>query len=260
MGFFSWDCKGCKHSVREGHGWMSKCLVQGKDGSQATGDYDGYGKIEGSFGTIDLTDEGDFELWHHACYVLSGRPTFSGPSRTSRDQGMPPANELAEPKSADDLRALKELADAADRKAKAQAARMHECREAEHKLLGAEGKCPHCGFDTFFVVEKNGSLMIRCPNRDCLKLRAFPTERAEAWRALAAKFDDQPVIWDDRKVGPHFADANRIQHNIERYEAERKEYDDDSYVDKRLVELRVALGVATTHGQRSEQAETETLK
>ena len=36
MGFFSWDCKGCTHSVREGHrdDWMTKAVVLDKHGSR----------------------------------------------------------------------------------------------------------------------------------------------------------------------------------------------------------------------------------
>lgn len=111
MGFFSWDCKGCEHSVREGRGWMSKAVAQGSDGDTASGSYDGYGRLSGSMGEIELTDrDGTFALWHKTCFALSKRPAFSGPSRSSGDQGMPPADEVKEPETLDDLRALRELA------------------------------------------------------------------------------------------------------------------------------------------------------
>lgn len=107
MGYFSWDCKGCGHSIREGNGWMSKAVVQGQEGDTATGSYDGYGRLESGFGTVELTDrDGHFALWHKACWELKGRPAFSGVSRNAHDQGMPPANELPVPQTASDVDAM----------------------------------------------------------------------------------------------------------------------------------------------------------
>ena len=119
MGFFSWDCKGCDHSIREGRGWMSRAVAQGDDGDTASGEYDGYGRLDGSMGEITLGDRsGQFALWHKACFKLAGRPAYSGPSRSARDQGMSPADEIPEPQRAEDLLALKELAAIALRKDK----------------------------------------------------------------------------------------------------------------------------------------------
>lgn len=260
MGFFSWDCKGCNHSVREGKGWMGKALVQGHDGSTASGEYDGYGRLEGAVGTIELTEVGQrFELWHHICYILSGRPAFVGPSEGSRDQGMPPSDEYPEPRNKQDLEALREIADTAHRKAAERSKRMWECNDAEKALLGAEAKCSHCSFDTFFVVEKNGTLMIRCPNRDCSKLRPFPADRVEAWRALAAKYADQPVIWDDRKIGPHFRKVESLQHEIESYEKELEDqrFADKPYVTKRISDLKDQIVSEKVQALISEKVELE---
>ena len=262
MGFFSWDCKGCDHSVREGHGWMGKAVVQGSDGDTASGSYDGYGNLSGSTGNTELADmDGKFALYHKVCFKLLGRPEFTGPSHSANDQGMPPSDEFPEPRHMDDLRALKELAAAAHRKAKAEGVRRRACGDAELKLIGAAQKCPHCRFDTFFVVERKGSLMIRCPNRDCKKLRAFPAEVASAWRALAAEYADQPVIWDDRKISPHFEAAVALQHQIERFEEELKTNhargytEDDEYLTEKLARKREELDAATTQAQAAEEAE-----
>ena len=261
MGFFSWDCKGCEHSIREGKGWMAKAVVQGRDGDTASGSYDGYGRLSGSTGTTELTDmDGSFALFHKKCYSILGQPEYSGPSRSARDQGMPPADEFPEPRNADDLRALKELAREAHRKEAEKDARRQACWEAERKLLGAAAKCPHCPFDHFFVVEKQGVLMIRCPNRDCKKLRPFPAALTEAWRALAAEYSEQPVIWDDRKVGPHFSEVQSLESQIKSYSEEFDEIrsrggGDDEYVLKRLEALRSELSVATVKAEASEAAE-----
>lgn len=104
MGFFSWDCRGCGHSIREGHGWMGKAVVQGQNGDTATGSYDGYGRLEAGFGEVELADySGKFALWHRTCFELKGRPAFYGTSRMSNDQGMPPSDEEQEPRTAQDV-------------------------------------------------------------------------------------------------------------------------------------------------------------
>lgn len=257
MGFFSWNCKVCRHSVREGRGWMSKAVVQGEDGSTATGRYDGYGRLDGSVGTIEVADmDGRFAMFHQTCFKLAGRPEFNGVSESADDQGMPPSDEFPEPRHEDDLRALRELADERTRKARADAKRYNDCREAERKLLGAEVKCSHCGFDTFFVVEKKGSLAIRCPNRDCKRLRPFPAERVEAWRSLAAEYADQPVIWDDRKVGPHFAKVEQVRAQIQQYEEELKTFPGDEYVLGRLADLRSELEAIIPAAEAAEAEES----
>jgi hypothetical protein len=118
MGFFSWDCRGCGHSIREGRGWMSRAVAQGADGSVVCGDYDGYGRLQSSVGEVELDACGEFALWHRACFELGGRSAFSGVSRHAQDQGMPPADEFPEPRHAGDLSALRELAAVASLKAK----------------------------------------------------------------------------------------------------------------------------------------------
>jgi hypothetical protein len=241
---------------------MGKAVVQGSDGDTASGSYDGYGNLSGSTGHTELADmDGKFALYHKVCFKLLGRPEFTGPSHSANDQGMPPSDEFPEPRNADDLRALKELAAAARRKAKAEGVRRRACGDAEQKLLGSAAKCPHCHFDTFFVIERKGALMIRCPSRDCKKLRSFPTGVASAWRALAAEYVDQPVIWDDRKIGPHFEEAVSLQHQVEKFENELKEShehgytEDDEYLTKRITQFKVEQAYATVKAQAAEDAE-----
>ena len=92
MGFFSWDCKGCGHSIRhrgacrKESNWLSQAVVLTEDGSRVIGEYSGYGEVGG------FHDEGSNELdgssiWHSACWKLAGKPEFDGPSRHANDQG-----------------------------------------------------------------------------------------------------------------------------------------------------------------------------
>ena len=76
MGFFSFNCKGCKTSVREGE------LVF------KMGEYDGYGRVD--------DDEGmDAQYWHVACLSkLAGKDLAAmGSSSSARDQGCGPVRE-----------------------------------------------------------------------------------------------------------------------------------------------------------------------
>lgn len=112
MGFFSWDCKGCTHSVREGHrdDWMTKAVVLDKEGSRVIGFYDGYGSV-GEGGTeiqnMRVQNMRDPEVWHHACYVAMGKPEYSGPSPGARDRGCTDYT-LTRPRHAQDVEGLRD--------------------------------------------------------------------------------------------------------------------------------------------------------
>jgi hypothetical protein len=99
MGFFSWACKGCNHSIlnpfsiNAKNAWMAKVTMLTKNGTVVHGDYDGYGRIENysdpdsrSVFEIDW-DKGEPELWHTECWKHVGKPEYSGPSDSARDQG-----------------------------------------------------------------------------------------------------------------------------------------------------------------------------
>lgn len=107
MGFFSWDCKGCTHSVREGHrdDWMTKAVVLDREGSRVVGFYDGYGRV-GEGGT-EIQNVSKPEVWHHACYVAMGKPEYSGPSPMARDQGLTDYV-LTRPRHAQDVEGLRD--------------------------------------------------------------------------------------------------------------------------------------------------------
>lgn len=93
MGFFSWNCRGCDHSVISHHaathslnGWMTQAVALTKNGPTLRGTYDGYGSVDG------VRVDGDYGnppcLWHLACWELAGSPGYDKPSKSARDQGF----------------------------------------------------------------------------------------------------------------------------------------------------------------------------
>jgi hypothetical protein len=92
MGFFSWNCSCCGRSIRRRGGagidnWMSKATAVCADGSVAHGEYDGYGRLDSRLGEIELTEGGEFSLFHTACWEHAGKPGFKGQSASAKDQG-----------------------------------------------------------------------------------------------------------------------------------------------------------------------------
>ena len=92
MGFYSWDCKVCGHPLLSSYAladknkWMNEAVVLFKDGGIVTGEYDGYGRLDGEHGEEEI--DGDPECYHAACYKLAGKPTeFTEKSRSAGDQG-----------------------------------------------------------------------------------------------------------------------------------------------------------------------------
>lgn len=81
MGFFSWGCPCCKHSVLNfysvdrslDNGWMADAVAVFKNGDIVSGEYDGYGRI----GWLDnLADMDNFKLCHQACWEIMGKPSY----------------------------------------------------------------------------------------------------------------------------------------------------------------------------------------
>lgn len=90
MGFFSWNCKGCNHPALshmactvELNDWMTQCVVLKENGTRIIGEYDGYGRVNG----YDIYEDGEPCLWHLACWRMAGKPEYSQPSKSARDQG-----------------------------------------------------------------------------------------------------------------------------------------------------------------------------
>jgi hypothetical protein len=93
MGFFSWDCKRCglaimsPYQVNEDTAWLNEAVALTSSGSMQRGDYDGYGRINGSEieGIMDCQNP---EMYHKACWKLAGSPTeFTGESKSAQNQG-----------------------------------------------------------------------------------------------------------------------------------------------------------------------------
>lgn len=119
MGFFSYDCKGCEHSMRSEYAvtpeteYMMEVLAitpQGEligagdnaYGHDVQGYYDGYGRIN-VFGlkeypesevtydipyNADNNCHGQWDVWHTRCWEEAGKPVaWTGGSPSSPDQG-----------------------------------------------------------------------------------------------------------------------------------------------------------------------------
>jgi hypothetical protein len=98
LGFFSYECRGCKKSLLSFHAtsatndWMMEVVVllKGDPPTIISGLYDGYGRVDTQdtlFDIANLKPPGP-ECWHKACWVCAGRPLkFAKPSKHAGDQG-----------------------------------------------------------------------------------------------------------------------------------------------------------------------------
>jgi len=90
MGFFSWQCKKCDHSIKAPYqiptGWehmgQAVWVRDGKD--PLIGDYDGYGRIDDR--EVNFHDP-EPEMWHKKCWENAGKPEYTGGSDYASDQG-----------------------------------------------------------------------------------------------------------------------------------------------------------------------------
>jgi hypothetical protein len=82
MGFFSYECKHCDHSILSPYSadpeineWMKDAVVLSFNGSRIVGEYGGYGDIGGmDSGDSDLG--GDAVWLHQACWEVAGKPEY----------------------------------------------------------------------------------------------------------------------------------------------------------------------------------------
>jgi hypothetical protein len=141
MGFFSWECPECGHSIRfygacrGASRWLSQAVVIRRTGTIVRGSYDGYGRVDG-YEIRDLKAC----IYHARCYHLAGSPGYTGLSNTARDQGFfvgeydPP-----EPVTRKDVQALaryaKEQQEAADSAYQAARAKRRAEMQAEGKTI-----------------------------------------------------------------------------------------------------------------------------
>jgi len=95
MGFFSWNCKHCNHSIKSDYGlpeeyhYMREAVLLLPSGSIIIGHYDGYGRITDEAGCETEIDFcGRPELWHRKCWEQAGKPSYTGESDHANDQGF----------------------------------------------------------------------------------------------------------------------------------------------------------------------------
>ena len=122
MGFFSWECPVCDHSIRyhgacdEHSSWLNEAVFVDPEGNEAYGSYDGYGRLEAPSGLVfDTQDvpEGKGTFYHDACFRIAGSPKYNPfvKSRSASDQGYFVGDyDPTEPKTVEDCQALKQAA------------------------------------------------------------------------------------------------------------------------------------------------------
>lgn len=88
MGFFSWNCRVCGHSIMNPYAfgdmpWLNEAVALFPDGTRLTGRYDGYGRIAGR-----RTEWGvEVELMHQKCWREQGERGYEKTSPSARGQG-----------------------------------------------------------------------------------------------------------------------------------------------------------------------------
>ena len=224
MGFFSWNCPGCDHSIRSHHAtsdkseWMTKVVVVYQNGDRLSGTYDGYGHLGGD----DMSLEGEpyRSMYHKACFTLLGEPAFSAPSKCAKDQGyFVEDTEISEPKTPEDLSALK---------AKAEEQQKMWDEEVREKQLIKGNDCPKCGWGnagTFVAKLPDGNFRLRCANASCNAPRPLTDEQQtkiqEHYKsAIITPFTDDEVNYALRKFHALIEGVTRELGYLEPGEAE----------------------------------------
>jgi hypothetical protein len=67
---------------------MNDAVALLPNGSRVIGQYDGYGRIESSYGNLDSSDVAESaDWWHKACWLNTGKPDFKARAEPAGDQG-----------------------------------------------------------------------------------------------------------------------------------------------------------------------------
>jgi len=116
MGLFSWDCAICGHpllskpATNKVNGWMKQAIVFVKDKTRAVmkGEYDGYGRVGGSYDDDEenISDLREPCCYHKACWEAAGTPGYTKASPSSADQGWfftDPLHSMPKPTKPEDL-------------------------------------------------------------------------------------------------------------------------------------------------------------
>ncbi len=90
MGFFSWNCTRCGHSVMNPYvvdketAWKNEVVALFKDGTVLKGSYDGYGRVDGH----DIPYDVEVDIQHKRCWEKNKSPIhFEVPSPDAEGQG-----------------------------------------------------------------------------------------------------------------------------------------------------------------------------
>lgn len=81
MGFFSWNCPECGHSIMSpyveynGDDYLNRCTLVDKNGDvMAVGEYDGYGRITAGGGEFEINWTLPVYIYHTKCWKNRKHP------------------------------------------------------------------------------------------------------------------------------------------------------------------------------------------
>lgn len=130
MGFFSWTCPFCGHSILNPHSipdigrtWLMSVTALGPDGIVAQGHYDGYGTVLPAPDCVSTepyqipwpAEPEGIKLMHTACWEALDKPGYTDIpfAKNAEDQGFfidPEAYRLTLPQQAYDVSCIRDLA------------------------------------------------------------------------------------------------------------------------------------------------------
>lgn len=93
MGFFSWNCPLCGHSVMSPYideeQWRNDAVLLKDNGTVIIGRYDGYGRIQTSYDRVFEVDSfGAPKIMHNRCWSSAGKPSYEECSASPRAGGQ----------------------------------------------------------------------------------------------------------------------------------------------------------------------------
>ena len=238
MGMFSYNCRACGHpllcrnaTTKGVNEWMSLGIVIMPNDDVHSGEYDGYGRMGGFDSGDSNSDLSDGSVYHKDCHKALGKPMdFVGKSHHADDQGwffddgdhamLSPLKDATAKASLATVGEIKIADITLKRQAQAKAERAFQQKEDAIR----DDKCPHCKFTTAFIVEKGSELMVRCPSRECNRLRPIPPEKQVALRKLFAENPEQHGLWDDDEVNKDLEGVRQAKRAIEHQSKELAVY------------------------------------
>lgn len=188
MGYFSWTCAHCQHSILvqpdEGiNDWMNVAVVVTADGETVEGAYDGFGNLDGTCVERKLEDG---VMVHLACWEVAGKPGLAHyrerglESKWAKDQGcfFRDEHDVIDPRVTDAAERERLLVEGRERRVRAR----FDDRASEFGLLlrDSRNEDPERAWRVWFPVVEWDDGMYRVTSR---------LEEEEAWDPRQFEFE-----------------------------------------------------------------------